>query len=588
MSSLIALLLAVLPLWAQGQDTVSESVTFPGVGVSFGWRGPVTGRLAFNRADVSGGGRILAVESPTRKDHEALRFCEALLTTEGDYLSYHAVVARELGVPVLVLEQASWARDKDGSYLILEEPVFAEETEKASGVEYQVVSRTRQRRLREGEVITVDSWAGSLTLYPPQEKESRLSTAEAMRAYDGLKDAQSLFQWYEDLAASGGGRAEAGRAAAYLISDLSDRLMTGAAKPADLCQLRKSILGSFKSRPDILRERESELWTRHRLEAMTRFAFSAEKLKSVRTREAARRLGELAAVRWERLKELANCLETRSELSRAEVTYKATARLARLRGQDLPAGRSGLAESAAAAGALLPSRVRLNPEFYRRFLEDNSLSAKIARLNEDSSRDLRGKSASIRALIRDTPLALESALGREITASLPASWEKFIFVGGSEHRPAERARWPEALKELWASMWSPSAMLARRQAKKAVHEEGAETYAQEMISADLAGAVTARLSPGSSRPQTAYRLIVSAGDGSQPLADRYVLDSVGSEILPARLAGPRRALDPEQLRAVARLMAAVEDHYGSGLEIRFGFKSGKLYVLQVGRLGPGI
>lgn len=579
--------MAGISISTRAEVPTSDWVSFPGIGVSFGWRGPVTGRLSFEGGAPGGGGRILALPSPTRRDGDALRSCEALVTTEGDYLSYHAVMARELGLPVLVLEQASWARDKDGPYLLLEEPLYAGSWVKSGGTRYQAVSSTRQRRLREGEAVTIDAWAQTLTVYAPREASSRLAAAEALRAYDGLKDVSSLIRWFEDSSLSASDPSESGRLAAVLIEGAADRLMAGTAASGDFCRLRKGLLPLIRGSPKLLREREALFWTRISAEAGSVFSVSSGKIENSRTRQATERWAERVKKRWVRLKEMGECLERKKEISQLSVLVRETDRKARRRAEELGESGSGLSEAAASAGADLPARVRLDPGFYRRFIEDNSLSPKISRLSEDSSRDLRGKSAAIRALIRETPLSPESALGGDIASVLPSTWTRFSFVNGSDVREADRSRWTEALKEHWAESWIPAAILERRRAKTAVAREMSESFAQETVLVDVSGVAYSRSAPGAGGPRTGARLIVLASRGaadSTSVSDRYVLDPAGKELLPARLAGSTRVLPPEKLEAVARLLAALEDHYSTGLEIRFGYRSDRLFVLQAGKM----
>ncbi|MDE2238174.1 MAG: hypothetical protein KGK30_09810, partial [Elusimicrobia bacterium] len=184
MSVSAPLLLAAL-LFLASPSSAQPALAVSGVTLSEGFGLRETARLTFDRKKASSGGFIYAVPRASAADERAVRLSAAVLTAEGRALGVAAVLARRHNVAALALPGARW----QAGALVVERPVFGP-TVFRRGLALRPLEGFQERSLREGEVVTVDPARGLLLAYDPSSQAFELELAQALRAFDGLKDMQ--------------------------------------------------------------------------------------------------------------------------------------------------------------------------------------------------------------------------------------------------------------------------------------------------------------------------------------------------------------------------------------------------------------
>lgn len=592
------LLLLLLPAFGLGAQSDPSSV-FSGMGASLGRYPRVTARLTFDPKKAAQGGLIFAAERATSRNEEAIRVSEAVITTSGGRLSRAASVARAHGVPALIIRRGRW---RSGPVLELEVPVFGAVRPGASGSRHHFIEASKTRALAEGEVVTVDAAQGLLLLYPPDEQQRELDLADAVRAFEGLRDAQALLHWFENRADERGAAV-----AARLEEELAPRVLAGGVRPDDF----STVSGGIRKALTEADAREAAaagraLLVRLAADESDEIGGAAEEMKAAGTENAARRISEGAAARWERLSALALALGSPQSVRRLSGSRAAFVRLAQSRLSSLRGKAGDWRDAAAAAGASMPKSARLGPDPYRRFLDSGGLEPLIEDLSGNASLDLRLKSERIRGLFEAVKLEPESELGREIAAAAPpGSFLNVVTTEESQHF-VPRAKLLGAVKRAWASYWNAAPLGARKRRGETVVPE---VLIEAVAAADASGVVFSRdpASPRGERavveavwgeaeglergevPPDEFSLDRRSGRGALPALigekrERFMFDpvsgSVKSESVPPGLA-TRPCLSAGALADAARVARALESHFGSPVEARFSVSRGRIQVLSV-------
>ncbi len=569
-----ALLLSLILLAADSFSQPAPEAVFSGLGASLGRYPRVTAKLTYDRRQAAQGGMIYAVARAESSDAEAIRLSEGVVTTSGGLLSRAAVEARAHRVLALILSRASWG---PGPTLIVDEPKFGPSKPGPGGLSRRVVEGTRPRKVAEGEVVTIDALQGTLQLYAAEDQQGELDFAEAVRAFEGLRDPQSLAHWFESRVDSGGALL-----AARVADESAERLLAGTVSASDFDKVVKSLqaalpqaqVGRFASDAKALAARLAS-------ENADATVDAAVALKEAGTESAARRLLDETAAARKRLAAAAVTLGSPAAAQPSAAAFSAfekaaNARLAVLKGVD-----SDWRAAAAAAGAAAPPSARLGGDFYRRFLDDNGLQPLIDDMSENASLDLRLKSERIRAAIVGAKLDGDSQLGKDIVTAAPEGDALHVETAEDSQRFVPRAKLLEAVKRAWASYWNPGPFGLRKRQGETLSPE---VLIESAVPAEVSGLLFSR-DPGTLLRD---RVVVEAAwgeretldEGDAP-ADEYSLDRrTGREVLPAVVAG-KRCLTPGQLEAAARAARALDGHFGAAVEARLAWTGGKLSVLSV-------
>ena len=204
-----------------------------------------------------------------------------------------------------------------------------------------------------------------------------------------------------------------------------------------------------------------------------------------------------------------------------------------------------------------------------------------------------------RGLGTDVPVAVRSSAPAEDAGdtSFAGIHESYTDVVGGEALL-------EAVQKCWCSLWSPRAMTYRA-VSGYLDEPSIAVVVQRMVRSDTSG-VAFTADPRTSQTdrvviEAAYGLgEVVVGGKVEP--DTYVVAKSDLEILTAHvgrkvariIAGQTdgglvpvpeemqtaRVLDDEQVRAVARLAMASEEHYGKPQDTEFAIEDGELFIVQ--------
>jgi hypothetical protein len=531
----------------------------------------VTARLTYDRGRAAEGGTILVLESFADSDIPAARLAEALVLSSGGAMSPGAVFARSHRIPAVAPESARWV---DGA-LEAQAPVLGR-TQKEDGVSFQVAEKSVRLQLKEGDVATVDPVHGTLTLSSPRDAESDLAAAEALRAYDGLRDVQALLHWWQARSDSDP------RAGVLLAAGLASRLADGSARADDFVSMRRAVASALPAA-------EKKRLAQEERRALGEAASSAERglredLDSVREAATALALDRILAraqPRWEGLRSLAEALGRKAELGSAAALWRDIARAAEQHRARLPAGpvRDPLVAVAEVAGATIPSRAVLDESFYRRFLAENRLEERIADISSDASLDLRQKSARIRTLLLGVRLDSGSGLGQEILGRLPEAETYAVSGAYEEFSQVSRDEVLGKVLEAWAAGFDPGPFGARKRAAADGRLAGPEASVtiSAGATAEVSGTVFSR-DPASGRRE---HVLVSAefktGSGA---TQEYLLDrKTGRVVRLALLGASGSLLRTDDLAALARAARCLDDQEGRGVEIEFSRAAGRVYLL---------
>jgi phosphoenolpyruvate synthase/pyruvate phosphate dikinase len=572
------------------------------MGVSLGRYPVVTARLTFDPRKAQAGGSIFIVDRASPADDEAIRLSEAVLFTSGGLLSHGASVARAHRVPALILGRARWAA---GPALALDLPVFVGARQGADGFQHRFLQGTKERLVAEGEVVTIDAADGLLRLYPADQREGELALAQAVRAFEGLRDPDSLVHWFESRSD------DAEALAVRLEEELSPRVLAATAPPEDFDKALRAIrleLGEAARRG--LDAAGRSLAARVDEEEADLIADAAAQAKEAGTETALLRIQSETSGRWERLKSLSSTLGAGLPKI-SSVAYGAFSRAAKDR---LPAvaGKAGDWRAAAtAAGSAEVANGRLGSDIYKQFVDEANLQASIDDLSGNASLGLRLKSQRIRELFDNAKLEASSGAGGAVLAAAPAG--DYFHVESTEEsvRFVPKADLLKAVERAWASYWNAGPLGARLRRGDALSPE---VLIETAMPAEVSGVVFSR-DPGSLRRE---RIVAEAVwgeregfDSGEVSSDMYTLDRrTGREVLPALIADKRRkfafdagkgsvtsatvpqgasltrSLSTGQLAQLARNARALDSHFGGAVQADFTYSGGKLFILSA-KLIPG-
>lgn len=583
---------ASLPKDLKSKPKPSPKGTFQGLGVSLGRGLRVTAQVTFDPLKAQKGGRIFIAPFTVPEQEKALRMSEGVLTTSGGLLSHAASFARERGIAAVILGRAVW---KEGEHPVLtfEEPVFGPVKKAAGGFQYRPVQRFIVRRIREDEPITLDPVRGTVRVYPEAQGRARLAVANAVRAYDGLKDGQALVQWFEaDPKPSHG---------APLLEELAERVFDGGARPEDLALVRKAVRARVPKKDRAsLSVFEKRLFEGLRTRFIRRLEDARSEVQDAGSGLAISRIVDEQIDHHDGLKALAGFFSTKDRLKDPRKGFLSFMRLVRKRRAAVPKGRPGeWMVPARAAGAATAAQAEVSGSLYDRFIQESGLGPKIASIADDASLRLKGKSDRITAAIIRAPLPSQKGIGKEILAVVDAALgdrpsegpSLFSVSGGLDNFDGvTRSEIPSKVKAAWASLWERGPLGQRKRAGYTLPEP-TETavYVSLMEPAASSGVVFTR-DPGSGL-RGRIHVHGALGDlkgllSGSSSADRYVLDRArGVEIVPAVVAereGERkRVFEVEHLKSIARIARALDSHGGMGLEVSFSYRGEDLYVLRV-------
>ena len=299
--------------------------------------------------------------------------------------------------------------------------------------------------------------------------------------------------------------------------------------------------------------------------------------------------------------------------------------LEELRGDDEPrfGGKSTSLGELMASGVPVPPGFALATTAFEAFLEEAALTDRIARdLSKLDSEDLeavRTASTAVMEVMRaapipetvraeiadrydeDSPVAVRSsALGEDSAeATFAGQQETYLWVRGAE-------RVCEAVRDCWASLYSPEAMSYRARMPAATPAMGVTV--QSMVDASVSG-VMFTCNPVSGDPSTvavnASWGLGLAVVGGEVTPDEYRVNKVTRDVL-SKTIGPKQVeylpdpggggtvradvpperqeaacLGDEQLEALVDVALRVERHFGSHQDIEWAIaRDGSLYILQ--------
>ena len=543
--------------------------TFTGAAASPGPGRPVTGRAVFDEASAASGGGIFFSRCANPRA-DAVRFSAAVVQAAGGPFTPAAAVGRRHGTTVVTLEGARWEKKPDGTaVLILVGPRFGPPAPGPHGSSIRLVEGEVRRTIQEGEVVTVDGEKATVRAYPPEAQDAALDAAEALAAFDGLGGAQALARW---LASRVSDRESAGF---LLMEGLAGRVGNSAV-PKDYAALRRAS-GELVGSPDRLKGNESRAYedAEDLARDLIEEASAVQKenpLAAWAAAEEARRGLAVVAARAE-----AFGLRVPKELARGlkalPVPRSAPAVL------DLSPASVGAA--ARRAGAESAERVLLPEDLYSRWLGEAGLAGKISAIEENPGFGLRRKSLEIRRLILDADLGPRQGAGKAaLSAAQGGGW--LFSAGGRYHSVAEKTL--PLIKEFWAGLWTPEALGRRKREGRALEPEQTRVAFIRPPAFDATGIALTR-DPGN---RFLRRFTVAAvGGGLEDLFsggpaaafEQTLLGADGNPLVAPLTRGPR-VLSAERLSAVLGLARRLDEHFGRGLELTFGFSGGRLILVD--------
>lgn len=352
------------------------------------------------------------------------------------------------------------------------------------------------------------------------------------------------------------------------------------------------------------------------------------RLKAAIAKAKRRRVDSRVVARWE--SKVAELERTRESSLRSRAP--AVLALRQVLDMDVPrvggkAAKLGeISEVVARAGGEVPPGLALTVDAYRQFLRESGIADKLDRVAADPELSPDERSARARKLILDAPLSADRGVGASILAALKAEklegtmlavrssavdedGAEAAFAGaGDTHLYVKPEELLPHVKEIWASLWNPRALLYRETKGLSTTNLAQAVVVQAMADSEVSGvAFTQDPVSGDSS-----RLVVNAafglGEGvvsGRVAPDQYVVGkALGREVLPAMVSDKklavvrgknglgteehkmpaewrrRRAMTPAKLEKLNKVALALESHFGYALDIEFGFVGDKLFILQ--------
>ena len=279
-----------------------------------------------------------------------------------------------------------------------------------------------------------------------------------------------------------------------------------------------------------------------------------------------------------------------------------------------------------AAGGEVPPGLALTVHAYRRFLTESGIADKLEALGKNPSLTVEQRSERARRLILDAKLSAKSGVGREILAGLAAQGldkgslavrssavdedgAEAAFAGaGDTHLYVNPDELLEHVKDVWASLWNPRALLYRETRGLSTLNLAQAVVVQKMVDSEVSGVAFTQDPVSGSSGRVIVNGAFGLGEGivsGRVAPDQYVLSKTnGREMLPAMIADKkvafvrgkdgrgtiehkmpaewrrRRSMSPAKLKLLSDVSVALERHFGYALDIEFGFVDDKLYILQ--------
>ncbi len=274
-------------------------------------------------------------------------------------------------------------------------------------------------------------------------------------------------------------------------------------------------------------------------------------------------------------------------------------------------------------GFTIPDGFVVTTQAYRDFLSSNGLEERLQmELNRKAFSDMRWEELwdaglRIRNLFLRQPLppGLEEQLGEEIKLRLGD--RPLVLRSSSPQEDSAKASFAglhasvvnvrslpmvlEALRQVWASLWSDAALLYREEIGLNPQSASMAVICQELVGGEASGVMFTR-SP--TRPeQTAIEAVHGLNEGlvdGRISPDRWLLDRTSGKILDHHVPETRSAmlstpsggtacteasasgppLHDSQLRQLFSVGQQLEEKFGVAQDIEWTFQQGRLYLLQ--------
>jgi pyruvate,water dikinase len=279
-----------------------------------------------------------------------------------------------------------------------------------------------------------------------------------------------------------------------------------------------------------------------------------------------------------------------------------------------------------AAGGEVPPGLALTVHAYRRFLKESGIAERLEALGADKNLTVEQRSERARKLILGAKLVSNSGVGMEILAGLAAQkldgiplavrssavdedGAEAAFAGaGDTHLYVDPADLLFHVKDVWASLWNPRALLYRETRGLSTTNLAQAVVVQAMVASEISGVAFTQDPVSGSSGRVIVNGAFGLGEGivsGRVAPDQYVLaKSSGREILPPMISDKklaiirgkdgkgtteqrmpaewrrRRSMSPAKLKLLTDVSVALERHFGYALDIEFGFVGDKLYILQ--------
>ncbi|MCR4296311.1 MAG: hypothetical protein NUW21_12310, partial [Elusimicrobia bacterium] len=280
-----------------------------------------------------------------------------------------------------------------------------------------------------------------------------------------------------------------------------------------------------------------------------------------------------------------------------------------------------------AAGGEVPPGIALTVHAYRRFLREAGIAERLEALGTDARLTPEQRSERARRLILGAKLAAGSGVGKEILEGLAAQRLGKVFLAvrssavdedgaeaafagaGDTHLYVDPAELLDHVKDVWASLWNPRALLYRETRGLSTANLAQAVVVQAMVDSVVSGVAFTQDPVSGSSGRVIVNGAFGLGEGvvsGRVAPDQYVLSKkTGLEILPPMVADKklavvrgkngkgtveekmppewrrRRSMTPAKLKLLSDVSVALERHFGYALDIEFGFdEDNRLYILQ--------
>lgn len=299
----------------------------------------------------------------------------------------------------------------------------------------------------------------------------------------------------------------------------------------------------------------------------------------------------------------------------------------RIRDEDRPkvGGKAFALASLPKGEFTVPQAICITTDAYDAYVSLTGLRERILmEIHRKDFREMRWEemwdaSLRIRNMFLNTPIPsqLLAALGDAVT---PFSAGKAVAVRSSApgedsakasfaglHESYVNVRGGDVIldhvRKVWASLWSDSALLYRRELGLDPDKSAMAVLIQEMVLGERSGVVFCRspMDPSQAVIESVHGLNQGLVDGTvepdrwivkrasreilshvEPVRDCWVAPVEGGaalEALPPELAS-RPPLSDDEAKAVCRLAMSAEDHFGAPQDVEWTFRKGVLHLLQ--------